>query len=148
MRILLILIHSLLLIACETTSSNKIDTIYEGRNMEGKVVTCHQQLSSTKQCSSFSIEVEQYKQKCLHNGGKVVQCNCEDVICVEENNESILVKGLDMQGQIKSCHAITADTFCPETNKAEQQFAISCKEKGNSPFRCSCNDYICSSQSI
>lgn len=65
----------------------------------------------------------------------------EDAAVEVKSNQ--LYHGVDIHGKERACRQMREDMACTEIFTPDDQFAINCKNRGDTPIQCGCHDYIC-----
>lgn len=70
--------------------------------------------------------------------------NPDDTINTSENSSTQSgFTGTDMNGNSKTCKDVSATTICSSMFTPSDQYALTCKNNGNTAVMCGCHDWIC-----
>ena len=136
-----------ILAACNFFSDNvsdlpvKDEKVYTGLDINGNFRSC-QKLSSNSACTAIYGPEDAFADECESNGDKAIACDCHDYICVDKNFNGE-IKGIDINGEERSCSTIPLGKPCDEVFTPGDQYGVDCKNQGGNPFQCDCHDYIC-----
>jgi hypothetical protein len=134
-QILTILIIAL---SCkEQLSETYNDYKVEGVDRHGNSRVCFNAPGAA--CNSVaSVDEEEFAQKCESEGNLVHPCGCQEFVCEQKS-----FKGVDLNGQERTCRPTQDDLICTQEFTDNDQFALDCENNGGQAIQCGCHDYIC-----
>lgn len=127
----------LLIIACQPVTKEE-HSFEIGYNALGEQVSCKTPKGVV--CPAIgNLENEAFEEQCLAAGLEVMNCgNCAPSLCSGK-----MAKGLDMNGNERSCVVAADDIICTMEYTPADQFADECVKDGGQAVACGCHDYIC-----
>ena len=92
---------------------------------------------------SFFSDPELYKRIGTGEEVKALPARAMKTKCgVVSSAAEVLFTGKDFSGKTRTCSPMK-DSVCTEIFTPEDQFAMDCKDKGNTAIQCGCHDRIC-----
>jgi len=163
MQLILLLLFTF--ISCETPPQRTISSYY-GVEEETNQTSCNQQTLEIV-CRNELAQTRQFKQRCLNQNKKIIQCDCDDYLCVDSQNlesdssstliESIeqnelgnilrdstkVYNGIDYEGVERSCSPLVPGFMCNAEFTKEDEYGLECRKEGIDIVFCGCHDPIC-----
>lgn len=163
MRILFLLIF---LYACE--QPRRVTASYQGAVFDGGNYSCSPTTYKLV-CENELEETRNFKRSCLNQNKKILQCDCDEYLCVDSlkgedhsnsepeidepeseismgkilSDQNTIYTGIDFNGNTKSCSPLSPDLYCSQEFTQEDQYGFDCRENGQDIVFCSCHDPIC-----